>query len=356
MRISGLVGMCRFSLFTRVNARAWYYSLPENKVVTSSEDTAKSGVGLKDLLENVSKIITSLVVTCYLIGFVIIITLNQKYGVANFNFLRVRVIAAGVLFVALTCVPVMLWAGIFGSDIAARVLSLFGREFTASAHRPLRWALRAPLFVSAAKFLSVYCSQALHVNDDQAFLLAAIRLAFLGFVVCGMIFVLSKVYPHSSHWLILVFVVMFSAAEIYFYTRYGPDRLFYYFMTWGVLVLLTKYLLSQSHRFVGAQWLLIVVMFLLIPFVFSEEIYSRIPLGMLGGQPKTVTLQFSDGAPFDPDKKKVEVLLLDEEDAGFYILPSDSRASAAFIPRSRVEAMYFTVKPLPPVATKAEIK
>lgn len=78
------------------------------------EKIASAQVSPRDLLEIALKFISVLVLTTYVLGFLVVTLRNAAYGVVDFSVLKPRALAAGILLLFLTAVPVIFGLRLFG--------------------------------------------------------------------------------------------------------------------------------------------------------------------------------------------------------------------------------------------------
>jgi len=75
---------------------------------------------------------------------------------------------------------------------------------------------------------------------------------------------------------------------------------------------------------------------------FAWFYYPHIKASWGGGRPVSVVICLAKDAPVSPGKQ-VQAILLDESDAGFYIVPAQEK-KALFLPRNAVSLIYFSDK------------
>ena len=80
-------------------------------------------------------------------------------------------------------------------------------------------------------------------------------------------------------------------------------------------------------------------MCLFVLAAYAEGIYPNLGSAWGGGSPTPVVLYLSKDSPIHPGEQ-ISAQLLDQSDAGYYILPTDEKR-AIYIPRTAVSLVYF---------------
>lgn len=100
----------------------------------ADEPPRGSNFKIMHYLEPLTRLGAVLFALSYGAGFVIVTLHHSQFGIAEFSLLRVRVLAAGVLFIALSLLPII---------VAARVFGIFGLDSERAVpikHKPGDWA------------------------------------------------------------------------------------------------------------------------------------------------------------------------------------------------------------------------
>jgi hypothetical protein len=140
---------------------------------------------------------------------------------------------------------------------------------------------------------------------------------------------------------VLALLTLAVAAAGLYYLHNGPFALrFGWFF--GVGIMAAKGLekirtVASIHDVMWHQWFLHALAML---SVFAIGLYPTIPTGFGGGAPQHARLFLATPSPID-SATKMDVWLVDESDAGFYVVRSQSDKDAVFLPRSSVSAVMY---------------
>lgn len=287
---------------------------------------------MKDTLEATSKFTAALVVVVYASGFLITSLHSSTYGFAVINPLRPKILSAGAWFLLFSGIPVVVawtlrkevvallrigdWKN-FGESLVTYygfcfVLSILSAplfNYSPSTATPAwKWTPILIFLVAAALTTAVF----LFIKSRVLFVvIVAIWIAWLLYSFVPSVYHLSKGQVGYSEVLMWFFLLsVFTVAEYWLCSR-NPQR-------WPQTVFLTLGLL----------------------FVFARCYYPYIKASWGGGSPVPVVLYLSKSAPFSPGKQQ-QLLLLDESDAGFYVV-SPGELKAIFVPRDAVGLIYFS--------------
>jgi hypothetical protein len=91
------------------------------------------------------------------------------------------------------------------------------------------------------------------------------------------------------------------------------------------------------------RWEVLAFALLALVLFYSLEIYGGLKPQLGGGAPVAATMYVSPKAPIF-SSESAEILLLDETDAGYYVMLQPDQKSAYFIRRDIVTALRFKTK------------
>jgi hypothetical protein len=81
---------------------------------------------------------------------------------------------------------------------------------------------------------------------------------------------------------------------------------------------------------------------------FALLVYPNVKFGYGGGMPAPLTVQFQGASPID-QRDRLKAWYVDETDKGYYLLLNENDKKAIFLPRDRISLVYFGAEePAPP--------
>jgi hypothetical protein len=297
-------------------------AVPQNRTPRTATET----------VELVSKLAASLLFSVYVFGFLITSLHTSVYGFTTINPLRPRILAAGTWFLIFTGIPTMIALGvrkdIFGLVERREWLSLglwvpsyyfFCFMLGAGSTQLFDFPPSAPpnTLTTSDKFEAV---------DLLILLVVAVVIIALAprAIKLGAVAILAG----------LIFYGAFSTA--FKLPRGGFD--FFNVTAWFFCLGLWVLLESRVQR--DAQhWVMTLFLAFILLGGFARYYYPRIKSSWGGGSPIPVVLYLSKDASV-ASGKQIQALLLDETDAGYYIVPAHEN-KAIFLPRSAVGLVLF---------------
>jgi hypothetical protein len=281
--------------------------------------------------EGVSKTVATIAAVVYICGFLITSIYHSTYGFTETNPFRARILAAGAWFLFFTSVPVF------------TVTRFKGRG-------RLEWKTFADFlypYFTGCIFLSIPASAVFDLSDNShpgaplrwwGMLAVVVGLAIFVFIQS------SKKVPHIVTSAVSVaFVVYFIQAvfrQLLIAGRFQIGAITLWLFGIGVITLLE--LSAQSGGLPQGDWTKTTIPVLGALFLFATLYYPHIKASWGGGKPLPVTIFLTKNALPVPDQR-MSVQLLDESDAGFYVLGQNDKR-AVFIPRSSVSLVYYSDK------------
>ena len=134
------------------------------------------------------------------------------------------------------------------------------------------------------------------------------------------------------------FLIMKSFDEVAVHHKFFPSANTVWLLTVGLIILFEMRRLKLQNKF--GDWPLSFFILLGMLAFFAKFYYPHIKSEWGGGSPIPVTVAFSkDAVPFAG--QSLSCLLVDETDAGFYIVAKNERV-ATFVPRSAVASVRFS--------------
>jgi len=302
-------------------------SLPGN-LPQSGSDIGK----IIDLMVKAAVVLAAVIYGC---GFLVISIHQFRYGIAEMNPLRPRVLAAGIWFLFFAAIPFVLV--IEGNAIKS-----------SSSPERERWLGRRSTrsFFSAVScfwigWIVAYAFD-IPTNVGQASWTLTILLIAMA-VSAALVF--SDQWNRFPHWLAVFASLGFDFLLLYYGVR---DLFFYHHQSVASIALwftVSRYIAlgemgSRSWKLEIGNWKQSVGSGIGAVAAFSSFYYPQIKPSWGGGQPVPATIYFTKDSLVMPGRS-VPAKIVDETESGFYVIGgSDKRAT--FIPRSEVAMVYYS--------------
>ena len=286
--------------------------------------------GFTPYMDFLAKGIPAIAIAVYGSGFVVISLYHSKYGFADTNPFRARILAAGVLFLFFTGIPVVtvtaVWAG-----------------------KPLPWAKFAaflyPYYLGCISF-GLFTTSLFNFDSPTAAATYPFRLwpgiaILIGAGLLSGLMVWKKESPIWEAILSLLLVLTFSVSalrDLIIAKEFQQSALALWFFAIGALTLLELKIKRGPDGWPQRLFLLVGAL-----GAFANWYYPQIKNSWGGGTPVNVVVFFAKDSAFRPNQAVV-AHLIDESDAGFFIA-GQNETRAVYIPRNAVSFIYFSDKP-----------
>lgn len=290
---------------------------------------------LRNRFQTVVQLVGAGAVLMYVAGFLVLSLYYASFGITQINLFRPKTVAAGILFVVLAALPAI---------ETLQVLDIRNKHKEGSV--TLVWLFSTGLWVLAAVGSNVLLRPFLvGTSIPESFFSWEAALIPSVAVIAAI-----PVIPRTKKWAvplaIILFVLAFSwMAFSVFRTR---DRTFWVMIGWflwcGWLTLQIRGGLREPQKLRAANWIFIVTLAMSLTTFFGVQVYRRVPSGFGGGAPGPITVEFLDKSPLDGALRD-QVWLIDETDAGFYVVQKEEARQAVFLPRTIVRVIYFGKEP-----------
>ncbi|HKV94234.1 MAG TPA: hypothetical protein VJW20_16925 [Candidatus Angelobacter sp.] len=283
---------------------------------------------LSPLADVLSKGIAGIVLTVYSSGFLIVSLHQAKYGFTEANPFRPRILAAGAWFFLLSGIPVVI------------VTSYRAR------HTQMNWKAVANflyLFYLGCAGLSWPAVMFFNLTGSKPFKTWWLIVGVLGILVLFVVRESKRIPDYvsaiSSIAIVLVFITS-AMSPIVVANDFGQTSITIWFFGIGVASLLFA---GRMPMHLGDNyWAQSLFFVLTLLFLFASYYYPNMKASWGGGSPVPVTLYFTKDSLLKPNQS-VSARLVDESDAGFYIVGQDE-TKAVFVPRNAVSLVYFSDK------------
>jgi hypothetical protein len=295
--------------------------------MATSVQPATGSLQLSRVVDTLSKSVTALAIALYSSGFLTVSLHHARYGFIETNPFRPKVLVAGTWFFILTGIPIA-------------IVGLLGR-------RRLPWLRLAQLsypYYLGCLVLAIPTSFWFNAfaAPDKA---APTRLSLLiGLAIIGVLifFIANRTFPLTTAIASTLFVIVSIQRTIQELptTHFGYAFVALWFFAVGVVA---QILVNTSSELTVGNWAVILSTALLLLSLFARLYYPFIKSSWGGGTPLNVVMYFNKDAAIKPSQS-VSVELIDESDAGFYIV-GQGESKAIFVPRNSVSLVYFSDKP-----------
>jgi hypothetical protein len=309
--------------------------------------------------ERVAKISTYSLPAVYLCGFVVLSLYDSDLGIADLSLVRVRALAAGLLFVFFIAYPSIVGMRAFrllGLEKPGSVIVEIGHDSNLPyfyviklaelyllssfismglvfffAHRPRVWLMDTPTYQEPGHFSLLTFSAGL--ISFGAYVLMLLQ--------GGLIRKVFAAKPKRCALLVLLVSLLWAVWNFEI-----SDRLFFQLVGWCYLVGLASIFAARAVEkgsgLKSADWELGVLLAfsILVPW-FAGSLYGNIKPAFGGGSPVSAKIYLTqDNAILGG--KILDVLVVEETDHGYYVVnPTRDSKRAVFIPRSNVSTAQF---------------
>jgi len=303
---------------TPVHAQQPQSSLTESTVLQT----------LGSVVDVLSKGIVGIVLALYASGFLITSLHQSKYGFVEVNPFRPRILAAGAWFVLFTGIPV------------AIVTSYW------AAHRQMNWKAVANFlyfFYMICTGLSWPALIFFSLTGQQTFKTWVLVVGALGIVALIIVRESKRIPDYVSAFSSICLVLLFLISAVWpmgVAHQFQQPSITLWLFGIGAATLFVLVTIPPHLR--DGRWSQPLFYALFALFLFASYYYPHIKTSWAGGNPVPVTLYFTKDSALKPNQS-VSAQLLDETDAGFYIVGSNED-KAIFVPRNAVSLVYFSDK------------
>lgn len=296
-------------------------------------------------IDVISKTLALAVVFLYLSGFLITSLHNFRYGFSEMNPLRPRILAAGGWFALFTLVPLGLVRELRTGQARFRDPSYYLLQGNASLFAA--YMASSGLLVSVADGLFAYESNPVTTHIKGLMVIAWGGGSLILYLALGY-FKVDVRYSRVS-----VTVLLFGYYAVYFIvgvrevirSEFSLSSVNLWIFLLGALF---YFELSQHDwKFSLHGWQRMIAEMFVILTLFATVYYPHIMAKWGGGALIPVAITFTKDTPSPP----IQCSLIDETDAGFYILRKDD-TFATFLPRAEISSIYYgKVTGVPPLAS-----
>ena len=326
----------------------------------SSPNTAAVKESDRFPFEAITKGVTYTLPFVYVCGFVVLSLFEADYGIADLSLVRVKALAAGLLFAFFIGYPSLVSIRSFqlfglkkpgttlvnvGTDsnlgyfYVIKFSELYVSSFFASmllllfwAHKPRIWIMDTPTYQEPGHFSLLTLSAGI-ISTSVFFLGIAPSMG-------GIIAKRFATKPKRCAVLISLISVLwliwnFEMSDSDFFKLVG------WFYSVGLASILAAWLVEKGQGLKATDWevRILLAFALLVPW-FATSFYGNIKPAFGGGSPVSTKLYLKEENPVFR-AKTLDVQILEETEQGYYVLSKPDSKITVFVPRSGVSTAQF---------------
>jgi hypothetical protein len=312
-------------------------SLPKVAAESESEPPRRGNVSL---LETASRLGALSIAVIYAAGFLIITLHDSQFGIVEFSPFRPRIFSAGALFALLLAVPVL---------AVSRAFHFFGlRSATAASIRVRPENVKYLRLSVAIEFyfvcfglwfpsLVLFPPGYIEIKPWGLTLLLVVA----AFIALAMVAQQQRFDSHPLSSTILSFLcatALVVVAFLFWSRSYFWLSIWYYFVAIATVYLHGVFESPEKRK--GLEREKAILYCVTVILAFATGIYGRISPSFGGGSPLPAVLHLATEAPIS-SSRSVRVLLVDENDYGYYVLKPGDQSTAYFLRRDLVSSIEF---------------
>lgn len=310
----------------------------------ASVSKEKSFVGVSRLsagLEVTARAVAIFAAVVYGAGFLIVAIHHAQYGIAQFDPLRPKIFSTGIVFLLLIAIPTIAAFRAFQLS-GLTVVTSFGIPYKPENRHYLNINLGL-LFLLAAQALSAATQFLFEPGDAAKPWGVTCFLVLIALVFTLGSFARKYFNDHPVVFTVGNFLLMLSLIVVWYRLFDHRDfalNLWFYGVGIGAVVL---YKSLQPGIVNKIEWERQFPILTIVLLTYSTLIYGRIKPSFGGGVPTPAVFYFTAKTPIS-NADSAAVLLLEETDHGYYVLPNEQEKSAYFIRRDLVSVIHFQKK------------
>jgi hypothetical protein len=317
-------------------------ALPGSASVTSSDKhTEAMAEPRRPLgLQQVGQAAALLAATIYGSGYLIVTLHHSEFGILEFDFLKPRLLSAGVLFILLTAAPGLAAARVFRILGLSRQAGPLQIHVTPENERYLNVSRGITLGFTC--FYLAYFSQFLGGPMENPKPWGMLFFCILLILVVVTAVVQRRLFNRYPKRCLLLDVLLLAGAFTVYVVYWGDFYVLlaaWYYAVGMTAVWFYRVVLDPQRRS-RTEWELIVFISIVVVGFYSSLIYGKIEPRFGGGKPTPIVLYFSGTNPVS-SSESTRASLVDESDRGYYVLVRGKGSRALFLRRDLVSAVYY---------------
>jgi hypothetical protein len=301
---------------------------------------------LKNRLDVAARAGAIMLVALYGAGFLVVSFHNALYGIVEFGLFRTKLLSAGIVFAIFFGIPFWESSHIFGLfGLQAWILKILERDQNLEPSPLFKWSLQTLVFFSTAAGICFFLR--ILLADLDFSLRGVLAYLVIASIAPAVIMPVAWGNVRSRAARICLVIAAFGVIVLFLVGLMVVHQwtflvLFAWFVMVGSLARQMNSPIREPKKLLEVNWHLSLLNLVGLFGLFAGFIYPKIKPAFGGGQPTHVVLQFANASPVD-NSAKMDVLLVDETDGGYYFIRTPEDRKAIFVPKSLVAAVYFQV-------------
>ncbi|HXY79562.1 MAG TPA: hypothetical protein VEI08_02895 [Candidatus Bathyarchaeia archaeon] len=291
------------------------------------------------VLETFSRSVAGVVLAVYAAGFLVVSLYNASFGFSELSPFKSKILAAGAWCLLLVAVPTYAALRIYRHDGTLTWSQGMARAAVAS----LSFYIACVGLTLASMYLFEFPASLSHLKRDvvTSVVYGILWVAGIQSITFGWKNFMTQ--PPKVALFCCGILISLAGLDISSALHFSSGTIRLWFFGVGAVAALVDRNARDAKRRLEHDWAR-EALFLLFGFsAFPVFVYPHIKSGWGGGVPVPVTICFSSASTISPGQQ-IPTRLLDESDAGFYVL-DEASSKAVFIPRGSVGAVYFSDRP-----------
>jgi hypothetical protein len=291
-------------------------------------------------LESASRLGAFFIAAVYAAGYLVIAFHDSRFGIVEFSPFRPRIFSAGALLTLLILIPLI---------AVSRQFHLFGLRNPALHVVPVK-PENAKHLQFSCKFDFYSICVALSVPSAILFRPGyldvkpwGLTLGFTLLVFLSLSIIVQQ-KRFDSRPLSATVLSLISAASIAVVVFQFWSRSFFWLSVWyyfvGIAALYLHGVFESTEKSIKWEWERAILFGLSVLVAFATVIYGRITPSFGGGRPIVAVLHLTSDVPMSTSRS-LNVLMVDENEYGYYVLKPSQENKAYFIRRDLVSSIEF---------------
>lgn len=281
---------------------------------------------------------TGFIALVYAAGFLVVSLHHGQFGITLFEFLRARVLAAGLILAFFIALPVIAASRFFGLLGLTRITKPIEIK---QEHRKVADRLARGSFYLIAYVMAYWCNPLFGSDYAKIRSTPWLIALFAGPLISVVAYRLwINKYPYVVATVYFIAAAVFSCAVWKTYS-WILLLIWLWFFFAGMAFTWLHRLFNDLARLRAHDWETTVLYSLGFLVVFATSIYGQIKPSWGGGLPSKVVIHFSRATSYS-ESASATAYLIDETDKGFYLAQKLDDQAAVFVPRDAVSSVEFS--------------
>lgn len=302
-----------------------------DETTTTPAQPAITGRQLSAVVDVLSKGVAAIAIALYASGFLIVSISHSRYGFTETNPFRPKILAAGAWFLIFAAIPIATITTLTRGRLQwMRLAQLLSPYYIACI----------ALAVPAAILFNSSPTKTADKSSISWWLATGVVASFAVFIFLSQSKRLPPLLTAVASILLALFFIQYTIHEVLIaHFGWGVISLWFF----GVGLVAQVELNIRFWNLTNADWAKTLFVILGALLVFALYYYPHMKPSWGGGSPINMVMYFNKDSVIKPNQN-VSAQLLDESDAGFYIV-GQGESKAIFVPRGSVSLVYFSDEP-----------